>query len=61
MKKIKNMKKYEVTHKDGKTKEILNETEIPKFSSTFNRMIKELIVGQEMYEITEMVNIKRVE
>lgn len=55
------MKKYEVTHKDGKTKEILNETEIPKFSSTFNRMIKELIVGQEMYEITEMVNIKRVE
>jgi len=52
--------KYEVTYKDGKTKN-LNEIELPKFSSSFNRMVKELKIGQNMYEITEMINIKRIE
>jgi len=53
--------KYEITYKDGKTKEILEKAKLPKFSPNFNRMIKDLRIGQSMYEITEMINIKRVE
>ena len=50
---------YEVTYKDGK-KEILEKSELPKFSSNFNKMVKELKIGEKMYEITEMVEIVRI-
>lgn len=59
MKNTNNMK-YEVTYKGGK-KKILERAELPKFSSTFNRMIKDLRIGENMYEVSEMVEIKRVE
>ena len=52
--------KYEVTYKGGK-KVILEQFELPKFSSNFNAMVKRLKVGQNMYEVTDMVDIKRVE
>ena len=52
--------KYEVTYKGGR-KEILEKAELPKFSPNFNAMVKRLKVGQNMYEITDMVDNKRVE
>lgn len=50
---------YEVTYKNGK-KEILEKTKLPKFSSNFNMMVKNLKIGESMYEITSMTNIKRI-
>jgi hypothetical protein len=52
--------KYEVTYKNGK-KETLKDTELPKFSPNFNKMIKTIKIGESMYEITDMVDIKRIE
>lgn len=52
--------KYEVKYKDGK-KEILEKKKLPKYSPNFNRMIKTLKVGESMFEITSMTDIKRIE
>ena len=49
---------YEVTHKNGK-KETVNEHKLPKFSTNFNRLVKGLKVGEKMYDITSMTEIKR--
>jgi hypothetical protein len=52
--------KYEVTHKSGK-KEILEQEELPRFSSNFNRMVRNLKIDEKMYDITSMTEIKRIE
>jgi len=51
--------KYKITYKSGR-EEIVEKTKLPKFSPNFNRMVKELRIGQKMYEITEMIDIERV-
>jgi len=53
-------KKYEIQYRSGK-KEILTEEKLPKFSTMFNMQVKELQIGQEMYEMTEGVIIKRIQ
>ena len=50
---------YEITHKNGK-KEVVEKLDLPKFSPNFNRMVKDLKVGEKMYEITEMVEVVRI-
>ena len=52
--------KYEITYKNG-SKEILEKELLPKFSPTFNRMVKNLKIGESMYEITSMTDFKRIE
>lgn len=52
-------KQFEVEYKNGK-KEIVNESNLPKFSSNFNRMIKNIKVGEDMYDVTSMTMIKRI-
>lgn len=52
--------KFEVVNKKGE-KEILEYNKIPKFSPNFNSMVKNLKIGESMYEITSMTNIKRLE
>jgi len=52
--------KYEITNKKGE-KETVEKEGLPKFSSTFNSMVKKLKIGEQMYDITTMVNIKRIE
>jgi hypothetical protein len=50
---------YEITHKSGK-KEIVDRANLPYLSPNFNRMIKELSIGQSMYDITTMTDVKRI-
>jgi len=50
---------YKVTYKSGR-EEIVEKSKLPKFSANFNRMIKELRIGEKMYEITEMIDIERI-
>ncbi len=53
-------KKYEVYYKSGK-KEIMIEEKLPTFSEMFNMQVRKLNIGEEMYEMTEGVIIKRIE
>jgi len=53
------MEEYEITYKNGK-KEILERSKLPKFSPYFNKLVKELKINESMYEITEMIDIKRI-
>ncbi len=50
---------YEVYYKSGR-KEILTEDKVPTFSSMFNMQVQKLNIGEEMYEMTEGVIIKRI-
>jgi len=50
---------YELTKKNG-TKEIMEYNKLPKFSSYFNKLVKNLKIGEDMYEVSSMVNIKRI-
>jgi hypothetical protein len=52
--------KFEITYKNGK-KDKLPKEKLPKFSPHFNKMVKELKINESMYEITEMIEIKRIE
>lgn len=52
-------KKYEVSYKSGR-KEILTEDKVPTFSAMFNMQVQGLKIGEQMYEMTEGVIIKRV-
>lgn len=52
--------KYEITYKNGE-KKILEKNKLPKFSPNFNRIIKNIKVGEKMYDITSMIDIKRIE
>jgi len=52
--------KYEITYKNGK-KEKISQEKLPKFSPYFNKLVKELKINESMYEITEMIEIKRLE
>jgi len=61
--KIKNSymeKKFEVYYKSGK-KEIMIEEKLPTFSPMFNLQIRELKIGEELYEMTAGVIIKRIQ
>lgn len=53
-------KKFEVQYKSGK-KEILTEDKLPTFSGMFNLQVANLKIGEQLYEMTEGVIIKRVE
>lgn len=55
-----NNKKFEVYYKSGK-KEILIEEKLPLFSPNFNMQVNNLKIGEEMFEMTEGVIIKRIE
>ena len=52
-------KQFEVSYKNGK-KEILTEDRLPTFSAMFNMQVEGLKIGEEMYEMTEGVIIKRI-
>lgn len=52
-------KKYEVQYRSGK-KEILVEEKVPEYSPSFNHLVRNLKIGEEMYEMTEGVIIKRI-
>ncbi len=52
-------KTYEVTYKDGK-KEVLDIFNIPHFSPMFNKMVRELNIGEEMYDMDSMTTLKRI-
>ena len=54
-----NEKKFEVYYKSGR-KEILIEEKLPTFSEMFNMQVRGLKVGEQMYEMTEGVIIKRL-
>lgn len=53
-------KKFEVTYKSGK-KDVLVEEKVPEFSEMFNYQVRNLKVGEEMYEMTAGVIIKRIQ
>ena len=50
---------YEVTLKGGKI-EIMTYRELPKFSAYFNKLVKNLKINEDMYDVSTMVNIKRI-
>lgn len=53
-------KKFEVTWKSGK-KEILIEEKVPEYSPMFNYQVRNMKIGEQMYEMTAGVIIKRIE
>jgi len=50
---------YEVTKKGGEIS-IMTYRKLPKFSSYFNNLVRNLKIGEDMYEVSSMVNIKRI-
>jgi hypothetical protein len=54
-----NEKKYEVYYKSG-SKEIMSDDRLPTFSEMFNMQVRKLKIGEEMYEMTAGVIIKRI-
>ncbi len=53
-------KKYEVQYKGG-LMEILTEDRLPTFSPMFNMQVAKMNIGEEMFEMTAGVIIKRIE
>lgn len=52
--------KFEITNKRGEIS-IVDKNDLPKFSTYFNKLVKELKINESMYDITSMTNIKRIE
>ncbi len=55
-----NEKNYEVQYKGGR-KEIMTEDKLPTFSPMFNMQVAKMKIGEEMFEMTAGVIIKRLQ
>jgi hypothetical protein len=60
MAKKKTDRKYKVQYRGG-FKEIMIEDKLPTFSSMFNMQVAKMNVGEEMFEMTAGIIIKRME